>query len=250
MTDPATSVQGLMDLAKARAQAGDSDGAARTWQAAVHLAEAHGLHGVIAVAEARMAEVDVRARRLDLARQRLDIAWARLQGGGTAPAARAEVGGRLGQVLVFQGEVDAGVALMHAAASDWRTAGEETAAHELDLAVAAVCERIDRAVDDAGVEPGPRAEALCRRARVKLAVGLGDDARKDLDAAWAMAAHLDPGPRGRVGALHGQVLAASGRPDAALAVLHAARDALTEAGDAAWLARVDALLAGLPGASA
>jgi tetratricopeptide (TPR) repeat protein len=248
--DPTASVQGLMDLARARAQAGDTAGAARTWQAAVHLAETHELHGLLAVIEARIAEVDVRARRLELARERLDAAWDRIRARNVPAATRAEVGGRLGQVLVFQGEVATGVALMQDAAAAWREAGEETTAHELDLAVAAVCERVDRAVDEAGVEPGPRAEALARRARVKSALGMTAEAAEDLGKAWAMAARLEPGRRGRIGLLYGGALLERGAPDAALAVVRVARAALEAAGDAHGLAAADALLARLPGATA
>jgi hypothetical protein len=240
--DTRASVEGLFTLAKERARAGDEAGAARTWDAAVALAEEAGLQEIVAVAEAGLAQADVRERRLDIAQARLESAWARCQGPGIPAGVRAQVGGQLGQVLVFQGRPADGVALMHAAVGDWRAAGDAAAAHELELAVSAVCERVDRAVDELGDgAPEARAAALSRRAQVALATGHVDRATADLEAAWGLAQGLPARPRGRVAALYGQLLTAQGAPGA-MPILQAARAAWQEAADPAWVARVDALI--------
>jgi len=241
--DARASIEGLFSLARERARAGDESGAARTWAAAVALAEREGLEQIVAVAEAGLAQADVRERRLDLAQTRLEAAWRRCQSASTAPGVRAQVGGQLGQVLVFQGRPAEGVALMHAAVRDWRTAGDPTAAHELELAVSAICERVDRAVDETPeAETEARAAALCRRAEVALATDHAERALEDLAEAWSIAQSLPSRPRGRVGALYGQVLAARSAPGA-MAVLLTARSAWAEADEPGWLDRVDAIIA-------
>ena len=237
------SIEGLFTLARERARAGDESGAARTWAAAVALAEREGLEEIVAVAEAGLAQADVRERRLDLAQARLEAAWRRCRPPSTPPGVRAQVGGQLGQVLVFQGRPAEGVALMHAAVQDWRSAGDATAAHELELAVSAICERVDRAVDEiSDADPETRAAALCRRAEVALATDHAERAQCDLAEAWSLAQVLPARPRGRVGALYGQLLAARGAPGA-MAVLLTARAAWAEADEPQWLERVDAILA-------
>lgn len=246
--DTRTSIEGLFALARERARSGDEAGAARTWSAAVSLAEETGLEEVVAIAEAGLAQADVRERRLDAARVRLEGAWTRCQGAAISPGVRAQVGGQLGQVLVFLGQPGEGVALMQAAVRDWRTAGDDTAAHELELAVSAICERVDRAVDEAsGSDPEHRAACLCRRAEVALGTDHTARALEDLAAAWALARELPARPRGRVGALYGQVLAAQGAATA-MSVLLAAREAWQEAGDDIWLDRIDRVIASASGA--
>jgi hypothetical protein len=237
----AAAVQALFDLARARGADGDMAGAARTWDGAVHLGEAHDLHGPIVVAIVRLAEVDVRARRLDEAQALLEEAWARCEAHPVGSRPRAEVAGRLGQILVFRGRPDLGVALMTQAVDEWERSGERAAAHELGLAIAAVCERVDQTVKDAGETADARAHALEMRARVKLAVGQSHDAEVDLERAWGLASA--PAMRGRVGATYGTTLRAGGREARAQSILEAARQAWTEAGDPAWVARIDALLA-------
>ncbi|MEC8422154.1 MAG: hypothetical protein VX000_00180, partial [Myxococcota bacterium] len=162
---------------------------------------------------------------------------------------RAQVGGQLGQVLVFLGLPGEGISLMQGAVVDWDAAGETTAAHELELAISAVCERVDRAVVEAeGGSAEERAAALCRRAQVALATDHPEAALSDLADAWSLARALPDRPRGRVAALYGQVLAAQGS-EAALPVLLAAREAWASADDPSWVARVDALIAGASGAA-
>lgn len=247
--DTRASVEALFQLARDRARAGDDAGAARTWDAAVGLAEGAGLEEIVAIAEAGLAQVDVRERRLEVAHARLASAWARCGRPGVPAAVRAQVGGQLGQVLVFLGRPAEGASLMHGAVRDWQAAGESTAAHELELALSAVCERVDRAVDEAASAPAEsRAAALCRRAQVALATDDAERAVRDLAAAWDLARPLDPRPRGRVGALYGQLLAARGAPDA-LPVLLAARQAWEAVGERGWIQRVDALIAGAAGAA-
>lgn len=247
--DTRASVEALFSLAKERARAGDDAGAARTWDAAVSLAEGAGLGEIVAIAEAGLAQADVRERRLDVAHARLHTAWMRCQGPEASPGVRAQVGGQLGQVLVFRGRPAEGVALMQGAVADWRTADEATAAHELELAVTAICDRVDRAVEEsAGAPAEAQAAALCRRAEVALATGRTDRALLDLAAAWDLARPLAPRLRGRVAALHGQVLAAQGSPEA-LPVLLSARAAWEAVGDPDWVARVDGLISGATGAA-
>lgn len=245
--DTRASIEALFSLAKQRARAGDEAGAARTWDAAVGLAEREGLEEIVAVAEAGLAQADVRERRLEVARARLHTAWGRCQGPDTSPGVRAQVGGQLGQVLVFLGQPAEGVALMHGAVADWRSAGETTAAHELELAMSAVCERVDRAVQESAEAPAEaRAAALCRRAEVALATGRTDRALADLASAWDVARPLAARPRGKVAARYGQLLAAQGSPHA-VPILLAAREAWVAAGEPAWVARVDQLIGGASG---
>ena len=236
----AASVRALFELARARGAAGDSAGAARTWDAAVHLAEAKGLQGPLAIEITRLAEVDIRGKRFDVALALLEDAWARCEAHPVGHRVRAEVAGRLGQLLVFRGRPDLGVALMTQAIEAWQACGEAAASHELGLALAAICERVDRTVTDAGGDPDGRARALEARARVKLAIGQPHDADTDLAQAWAIA--RSPAVRGRVGATYGPALRAAGRDALAETVLTEARQAWATAGDGAWVAHIEALL--------
>lgn len=241
-TDPAASIQGLLDLARARAQAGDLAGAARTWEAAIHLADAHGLPGPEVAARLAMAERAVKQGRLDDAHAQLDAAWARIA--GTDGPDAAEVQGRRGQVLVFRGELGAGVAEMRAAAARWEALGVKDRATELDLAAQAVEARVDKAVDQAAAGEA-RGRALRMRARLRRELGDGPAAAADLQRAWELA-ELPAGLRGGIGSELGALLLEQGQPDRARTVLSVAR----ELGDNDQQAIVDALLAQAGGASA
>ena len=239
--DPAASVQGLLDLARARAKAGDSEGAGRTFAAALHLAETHGLWGPTAQAQSWLAGIDVRRGRLSLARERLDRAHALCVQHAVEPGTTAEVAAQLGQVLVFQGSVGAGVALMSEAVATFRSLGCTTECDELELALAAVQSRVDQAVRDAKTGSEAEAHAWLRRAEVRLGLGSRGPAREDLARAWATAAPLPPETRARVGLDYSRLLVAEGpeHHDAARAVLQAVRASLHEAD---W-PEVDALVA-------
>jgi tetratricopeptide (TPR) repeat protein len=241
-TDPAASIQGLLELARARAQAGDVAGAARTWEAAIHLADEHGLPGPEVGARLAMAERAVKQGQIDEALAQLTAAWERVEGAGGADA--AEVQGRRGQVLVFQGELGAGIVEMRAAAARWESLGIKDRATELDLAAQAVEARVDKAVEEATTDEG-RARSLRMRARLRRALGAAAAAEADLHGAWELSgvpARLRAGIGSELGALlleHGQV-------DRARAVLAATRAlADSDQNDV-----VDALLARAGGASA
>ena len=239
----AESVDGLIELAKARAQAGDAAGAGRTFAAALHLAELHGLYGPTARAQTWLAGVDVKNGKLALARQRLDLAWQLCQAHDLSAQVRGEVGAQLGQVLVFQGHAGAGAALMYQAISDLQTAGQSRQAEELELALAAVCSRVDRAVDETPPGSIERVHALLRRARTRLGVGQSVAARADLCTAWDSATQLPNRLRAHIGHDYGKLLVAAGPQHAAQAraVLQAAR--MLSSDDPERCAELDALLA-------
>lgn len=241
-TDPSASIQGLLELARARAQAGDLAGAARTWEAAIHLADAHGLPGPEVAARLAMAERAVKQGQLDEAHAQLDAAWERIS--GTEGPDAAEVQGRRGQVLVFRGELGAGVAEMRAAAQRWERLGVKDRATELDLAAQAVEARVDKAVDEATTDDA-RARSLRMRARLHRSLGDATAAEADLAVAWELQA-LPQRLRAGIGSELGALLLERGQADRARTVLSAARDL----GDAHHQAIVDALLAQAGGASA
>jgi len=219
------SVDGLLDLARSRAKAGDSAGAGRTFAAALHLAEASGLWGPTARAQTWLAGIDVKRGQLDLARQRLDLAWAMVNEHALPAEVRGQVGAQLGQVLVFQGHPGPGAALMHSAIADLRSTGQQQEAGELELALAAICDRVDRAVDQAPPGSTERVHALLRRARTRLAVGQASAARADLAGAWQCADTMPVALRVQVGLHYGKLLLAAGphHTDQARAVLQATR---------------------------
>ena len=239
----AESVEGLLALARARAKAGDADGAGRTFAAALHLAETHGLWGPTARAQAWLAGVDVRHGRLTLARERLDRAWTLCTTHEVGADARAEVAGQLGQVLVFQGHAGAGAALMVEAARLFGTLERD----ELELAIAAMHGRVEEAVRDAPPDTEAAVRATVRRAEVQLGLGQHGAARSDFAAAWHTASRigLDPHLRGHIGMRYARLLLAGseGTTDSVRTVLQTARVDLATDADA--LAELDTLLAQL-----
>mgnify|MGYP000064517477 CR=1 FL=1 len=245
--DPATSVEGLLTLARTRAKAGDAEGAGRTFAAALHLAETHNLWGPTARAQAWLADIDVRRGRLPLARQRLDQARALCLAHPVAPDIRAEVAAQLGQVLLFQGHAGAGVALMAEAVGLFRDLNRTAERDELELAIAAVLSRVDQAVRDTPERSTDRVRALVRRAEVRLGVGNSAGARADLSTAWSGATSLSSAFRTRVGLDYSRLLIAAGTHHhaAALAVLQAVRPLASPDTHA----EVDALVGRLNGAA-
>lgn len=171
MTSPAESVEGLLQLARARAQGGDAAGAGRTFAAALHLAEAHQLYAPTAKAQAWLAEIDVKRGRLDLARQRLEAAWSLCEAHQLPPEITAPIAAQLGQVWVFAGRLDAGVALMRTAVGWLRGLEQTVAADELELAVVAVDDRSQRLVTEAEVGSVAHFRARARRAQVQVGLG-------------------------------------------------------------------------------
>lgn len=210
--DPAQSVEGLLQLAHARAEAGDSEGAGRTFAAALHLAEAHGLWEPTARAQAWLAGVDVRNGRLELARQRLDRAWALCVDHAVSPLLQAEVGSQLGQVLVFQGQPGAGVAHMQRARLAFGELGHPTERDELDLAIAAIHTRAAQAVDDTPDDSEARVRALARLGEVRLGLGEPRSARDAFARAWetASTAELSESTQARLGLDFASLLVAAG----------------------------------------
>ena len=248
---PAASVEGLLTLARARAKAGDADGAGRTFAAALHLAEQHGLWGPTARAQAWLAGVDVRKGRLTLARARLDRAWALCTTHNPGPETRAEVASQLGQVLVFQGFAGAGAALMVEAMGLFGTLGRLAERDELELALAAMHGRVDDAVRDAAPGSEQAVRALVRRAELRLGMGQTTAARADFSTAWrdASKVELSAEYRGRIGLHYARLLVAvpSAHSEAARTVLQAVRIDLADDADAR--AEADTLLAQLPGST-
>ncbi len=244
---PADSVDGLLALARARAKAGDAEGAGRTFAAALHLAETHGLWGPTARAQAWLAGVDVRHGRLSLARERLDQAWTLCGTHDVGLDARAEVAGQLGQVLVFQGHAGAGAALMVEAARLFGTLKRTAERDELELALAAMHGRVDEAVRDAPPDTEVAVRATVRRAEVHLGMGRPNAARSDFATAWHTAARisLPASLRGHIGVRYARLLIAGseGTTDSARAVLQTARVDL--AADVDALTEIDTLLAHL-----
>ncbi len=246
---PAASVDGLMSLARARAKAGDAEGAGRTFAAALHLAETHGLWGPTARAQTWLAGVDVRRGRLPLARQRLDHAWSLCTEHHLDAELQAEVAAQLGQVLVFQGHAGAGVALMSRAVGLWTELGRATERDELELALAAIHNRVDQAVRDATPGSLDALRAIVRRAEEALGLGRRDRARSDFANAWRglAGASADPQLVVRVGLDYAQLLLAdhSATTEPAQTVLLAVRQAAV--GQPDILTTVDELLAKVPG---
>ena len=144
---------------------------------------------------------------------------------------------------MFQGHAGAGAALMFQAISDLRGTGQEREAEELELALAAVCTRVDRAVSEAEAGSVARIHALLRRARTRLGVGQASDARADLASAWDSGTDLPDRLRAHIGLDYGKLLVAAGAAHTvqARAVLQATR--MLCAGDAERCAEIDALLA-------
>ena len=219
--DVAESVDGLLKLARARAKAGDLTGAARTWEAAIHLAEQAGIAGPEVAARLAVSEKLVQSGKPAEALDQLLAAWGRVAEGPPS-AQRAEVEGRLGQVMVFVGEVAAGVARMRAASAAWTTLGEPARSTELDLATQAVEARVDRAVSGAK-DAEARVRALRVRATMLVANGSEALALRDLRDAWATVDPLPAGLRTVVGLDLAALLVRGSEMDAARAVLGQAR---------------------------
>ena len=230
----------LLTQARKRVEEGHPAAARRLWEAAAALAGREGLPGVRIQAQHELAAFDIRDQDFAAARARLDeaLGLAR-QSGEDAPL--AAVAGRLGQVLVFQGEPHHGVVVLREAIAAWTRLGQDQPVRELELAVQAVCARVDRAVVEAQGEAAA-ATARFHRARVRLACEDAAGARADLEAAWpAVQRGGDAESVGVVGTLLGQLLVAAGAPSA-LDVLTTARAAWSAHGDAEEVGRIDALL--------
>ena len=135
-----------------------------------------------------------------------------------------------------------GAALMHGAGADLRSAGLTREAEELELALAAVCQRVDRAVTQASPGSTAQVHALLRRARTRLGVKQASAARADLASAWQCADSMPVSLRVHVGLHYGRLLLAAGphHTDQARAVLQATR-MVTE--DPSQQATLDSLLA-------
>lgn len=241
--DAKTSVEGLLELARARAKAGDAEGAGRTFAAALHLAEAHNLWGPTARAQAWLAGIDVRKGRLPLARARLDRARSICMEQAVEAAVQAEVAAQLGQVLLFQGQAGPGVALMAEALGRYRELGQNTECDELELALAAVRTRVEQAVSDAREGTPEQVHARVRRAEVALGLGSRSAAREDLGLAWSAAGLLTDRARAQVGLQYARLLATDEESHhaAALTVLQTIRGSLP----LPQQAEADALAAGL-----
>ena len=238
---PLDIARSLLTQARKRVEEGHPDAARRLWEAAADLAGREGLPGVRIQAQHELAAFDIRARKFEEARARLDeaLGLAR-QSGEDAPL--AAVAGRLGQVLIFLGEPHHGVVVLREAVAAWTRLGQDQPVRELELAIQAVCARVDRAVTEADGEAA-RATALFQRARVRLACADADGARDDLEAVWpAVQRSGDAESVGVVGTLLGQLLVAAGAPSAT-AVLTTARAAWQAHGDAEQVAHTDAMLA-------
>ncbi len=248
---PAESVEGLMDLARARARAGDAEGAGRTFAAALHLAEHHGLWGPTARAQAWMADADVKRGRLDLARQRLEHAWSLCQEHQLDAATAGTVAGRLGQVLVFSGQPAAGAVWMKQGIRLLNEGEQQREAEELELGLAAICDRVDRAVSEHPTGTLAHVEALILRGHVQAATGRTTGAQADLLAAWESAntTSLPLHRRIAVAIDAARLLATEARHNArAQALLQAAR--IEAAAETDLLERVDDALASLAHADA
>ena len=241
---PADSVDGLIQLARTRAKAGDAAGAGRTFAAALHLAETHGLWGPTARAQAWLAGVDVKNGRLPLARERLDRAWALCSTHDVSLDVRAEVAGQLGQVLVFQGHAGAGAALMVEAVRLFGTLDRTAERDELELALAAMHGRVDDAVREAEPDTEAAVRATLRRGEVQLGMGQSAAARADFATAWQTAGRIGlPSTfRGHIGLRYAGLLLAgpAAMAESARTVLQATRVDLADDEDA--LAEVDRLL--------
>lgn len=232
----------LLEQARQRVTDGHPEAARRLWLAAAELAGRQDLPGVRMQAQHELAAFDLRDRDLDSARARLDEALGLARAAGD-DAPLAAVAGRLGQVLVFQGEPHHGVVVMREAIGAFDRLGQGPPARELELAIQAVCARTDKAVTDAGDAPMPRAHALFQRARVRLASDDSAGARADLEAAWPLVQRGgDAESVGVVGTLLGQLLTASGAPEA-MAVLAVARAAWSTCGASHQVASIDTMLA-------
>lgn len=241
--DPSTSVEGLLKLARARAQAGDAEGAGRTFAAALHLAETHDLWDPTARAQAWLAGIDVRRGRLPLARHRLDRARAICVEHALGADTQAEVASQLGQVLVFQGQLGAGVAMMAEAVGHYRSMGLTAEENELELALAAIQSRVEQSVQHSTEGSEEWIHATVRRAEVRLGLGSRGPAREDWGRAWAASATLSASNRTRIGLEYSRLLVSEGPAHhrSALAVLQTIRADLPEA----QRAEVDHLVASI-----
>jgi tetratricopeptide (TPR) repeat protein len=233
----------LLEQARQRVTDGHPEAARRLWQAAADLAEAQALPGVRMQAQHELAAFELRDRDLDAARARLDEALG-LARAAAEDAPLAAIAGRLGQVLVFQGEPHHGVVVMREAVAAWDRLGQVQPVRELELAIQAVCARTDKAVAQTSDGSMARAQALFARARVRLACEDAAGARADLQAAWPLVQRGgDAESVGVVGTLLGQLLAAAGAPEATT-VLTTARAAWSTCGAAHQVRAIDAMLAG------
>ena len=232
-------VTDLLTQARQRLEEGHADAAQRLWGAVESLATAEALPDLRLQALHQLAAFDIRQQQLDAARRRLDEAFGLARALG-ADAPLAAVGARLGQVLVFVGEPHNGVVVMREAQAAWRRLDQEAPVRELDLAIQAVCSKVDEAVS-AATSPAALVHALFGRARVRLAIEDAGGARSDLQQAWDLCGRLERADfTAVVGTLLGQLLTAAADPSAD-AVLARAQAAWSAQGDPEEAARVAAL---------
>lgn len=232
----------LLTQARKHVEDGQLDAARRLWRAAGELAADQHLPGIRIQALHELAAFDIRDRDFVAARARLDEALELARASGEdAPV--AAVAGRLGQVLVFQGEPHHGVVVMREAAAAWQRLGQSQPVRELELAIQAVCSRVDKGVRDAGTDSAARAQALFARARVRLASDDATGAQSDLLACWPSVQQAgDAESVAVVGTMLGQLMVAAQDPGAP-SVLATTRAAWQTTGDNDRVAQIDALLA-------